>query len=185
MRVFTAIFPPDEAVDDLARVVEPVQRSTPELRWTVPALWHLTLAFFGNITQPDSVLLNRAVEGFSEGRSALRVRLAGAGAFPEPAAARTLWAGVDCPDDALGDLSRDLIASVQHFGWMLDRRSFRPHLTLAQTKEPRQLICPVEQLSGYRGPFWSVPSLAVVWSRQSEDGDPYYELLGEHHFAAG
>lgn len=185
MRVFTAVFPPDEAVDDLASTVEPVQRAHPDLRWTVPALWHLTLAFFGNITHQDSLLLNRAVGEFVQGRSAVPTRLAGAGAFPDPAAAHTLWAGVACPDNDLGALSRELITSVQHFGWTLDRRAFQPHLTLARARGPQDVSGAVEQLSGYHGPFWEVPSLAVVWSRQSEDGEPYYELLGEHLFLTG
>ena len=185
MRVFTAIFPPDEAVDDLAHLVEPLKHTHPHLRWTVGPLWHLTLAFFGNITQSDSLLLNRAVEEFVQGRSALRVRLAGGGAFPDPASAEVLWAGVDCPGGALGDLSRELIASVHHFGWILDRRAFQPHLTLARTGGPQDVSGPVEQLSGYCGPFWSVPSIAVVWSRQGEDGELLYELLGEHPFPSG
>lgn len=184
MRVFTAIFPPEEAVDGLARRVEPVQRTRPDLHWTVPALWHLTVAFVGNITHADSVLLNRAVAEFVLNRSALRVRIAGAGAFPDPAAAQTLWAGVECTGNALGDMSRELISSMQHFGWILDRRAFQAHVTLARAGRPQDLSGAVEQLSDYLGPFWDVPSLAVVWSRQSEGGEPYYELLGEHPFPA-
>ena len=182
MRVFTAIFPPEEAVDDLARRVEPVQRAQPDLRWTLPPLWHLTLAFFGDITESDSVLQNEAVETFVAERQALRVRVAGAGAFPEPAAAQILWAGVEAPRDALADVSRQLIASVLHFGWILDRRSFRAHVTLARTRPERDLSAAVEQLADYRGPTWTVPSIAVVWSRRGPDGEPLYELLGEHPF---
>ena len=185
MRVFTAIFPPEEAVDDLARFVEPVQRAHPDLRWTAPPLWHLTLAYLGNITESDSVLLGQHLTGFVAQRPALRVRLAGAGAFPDPAAAHTLWTGVDGPGTALADLSRELIESVLHFGWILDRRSFQAHVTLARSRADQNLSSAVAQLADYRGPFWNVPSLAVVWSRQSPDGEPYYQLLGEHPFAAG
>jgi len=185
VRVFTAIFPPEGAVDDLARFVEPVQRANPDLRWTAPPLWHLTLAFLGNITESDSVLLNEHLPGFLAQRPPLRVRLAGAGAFPDPAAAHTLWAGMDGPGTALADLSRELIGSVLHFGWILDRRSFQAHVTLARSPSVRDFGRAVAQLSAYRGPFWSVPSLAVVWSRQTPGGEPHYQLLGEHPFPAG
>ena len=182
MRVFTAIFPPEEAVDHLARRVEPVRRARPELRWMPHPLWHLTLAFFGNITESDSVLLNEAVETFVAERQALRVRLAGAGAFPDPAAGEILWAGVDAPGHALADMSRELIGSVQHFGWILDRRSFRAHVTLARSRPARDLSGAVDQLADYQGQMWTVPSIAVVWSRRGPDGEPLYELSGEHPF---
>jgi len=182
VRVFTAIFPPEQAVDDLARIVEPVQRANPELRWTPPQLWHLTLAFLGNITEVDSRLLNQHMREFVAQRAALRVRLAGAGAFPEPAAAQTLWVGMDAPGFALADLSRELIGSVLHFGWILDRRSFQPHVTLARSRTEQNVTSAVEELADYRGPYWDVPSIAVVWSRQRPNGEPFYELLGEHPF---
>ncbi|MBA2457127.1 MAG: RNA 2',3'-cyclic phosphodiesterase [Nocardioidaceae bacterium] len=182
MRVFAAVFPPDEAVDDLARVVEPIQQARTDLAWTVPPLWHLTLSYFGNITQVDQVLLNRAVADFVQGRRALRVRLAGAGAFPEPQTAQTLWAGLECPGNALGDLSRELILSLSHFGWMLDRRAFRTYLALAQAPNPTDLSPAVDQLADYSGPYWNLPAIAVVWSRVGEGDRPFYELLGEHPF---
>lgn len=185
MRVFAAVFPPEKAVEDLARMVEPVQRGHLELRWTVPALWHLTLAFFADITRPESELLDRAVGELVRHRSALQVRLADAGAFPAPAAAQTLWAGVDCPDNGLGALSRDLIASVPQLPRTPQRRAFRPHLTLARARRPQDMAAVVEQLSGYRGPSWSALSLAVVWSHRSDDRKPSYDVLGEHPFPTG
>lgn len=182
--MFAAIFPPEDAVDDLAVLVAPLERTYPDLRWTQPPLWHLTLAFFGNITQADQVHLNRAVGHFVAEREPLRIRLAGAGTFSEPNAAETLLAGVDSPHDALAKLAGDLVSAVQHFGWMLDRRAFRAHVTLARAQPGRDLAPLVHQLADYSGPFWQVPSIAVVWTRNAEDGEPLYELLGEHSFAA-
>ena len=182
MRVFAAIFPPDDAVDDLAHIVEPLQDMYPDLRWTQPPLWHLTLAFFGYITQADQVHLNRAVANFVAEREAFQVRLVGSGTFPEPNVAQTLWAGVDSHADALLKLSDELMTSVQHFGWILDRRSFRAHMTLARARPGQDLSPLVHRLADYSGPFWDVPSIAVVWARQAEDGEPLYELLGEHTF---
>lgn len=185
MRVFAAIFPPDEVADDLARFVEPVRRGYPELGWTPAPLWHLTLAFFGNITHQDQVLLNDAVAKLVARQRPMRVRVVGGGAFPEPGQAATLWAGVESQDNALHELARELVGSVLHFGWMLDRRSFQAHLTLARARPARDLSSAVAMLSGYRGEPWLVPAVAVVWSRPDDHGEPFYELLGEHPFASG
>jgi len=181
VRVFAAIFPPDQAVVDLARVVEPVRRTEPELRWTAPARWHLTLAHFGNITEDDAARLNATVATLAQ-RPALRVRLAGAGAFPVATSAQILWTGVDCPGEALRGLSSDLLAAVQRFGWTTDRRVFQAHVTLARCRSRTDLRPAVAALSGYRGPAWPVPSIAVVWSRPAAAGEPDYNVLAEHHF---
>ena len=45
MRLFAAVVPPPEAIEDLAAFLEPREEAGPDLRWTTPEQWHLTLAF--------------------------------------------------------------------------------------------------------------------------------------------
>ncbi|QRN80912.1 MAG: RNA 2',3'-cyclic phosphodiesterase, partial [Nocardiopsis sp. BM-2018] len=47
MSLFLALWPSDEARDQLARAVRAARTSAPELRWTPAQEWHLTLAFLG------------------------------------------------------------------------------------------------------------------------------------------
>ena len=51
MRLFVALVPPDEVVEDLAEFLAPRQEA-PEaagMRWTAPDQWHVTLAFMGDV----------------------------------------------------------------------------------------------------------------------------------------
>jgi hypothetical protein len=60
---------------------------------------------------------------FAREQSPFQVRIDGAGATPELTDGQTLHAKLETPDDALLDLYLAAIAAVQHFGWVLDRRS--------------------------------------------------------------
>ena len=53
MRLFVALVPPVEAIDDLDRAVAPVRAARPELRWIPTERWHLTLAFYGEVAEGD------------------------------------------------------------------------------------------------------------------------------------
>ena len=47
MRLFVAVTPPPEALDELRSATADMRSARSELRWTRPDQWHLTLAFLG------------------------------------------------------------------------------------------------------------------------------------------
>ena len=51
MRMFIALPLPDAVNEHLADYLEPRQEAGPELRWTVPEQWHLTLAFLPEVAE--------------------------------------------------------------------------------------------------------------------------------------
>lgn len=52
MRLFVALWPPDEVMAQLATLPRP---DTPGVRWSTPDQWHVTLRFLGN-DDPDRVV---------------------------------------------------------------------------------------------------------------------------------
>ena len=180
MRVFSALFPPDEVVEDFARAVAPLQRAFPGLDWAPPLLWHMRLSFFGNLSHEDSARLSRVLDVFGREQAPFQVCIDGAGATPELTEGQTLYAKLETPDNALLDLYLGSIAAVQSFGWVLDRRSFRPSLPLAHSERPVDFSELVQRVSEYQSKVWEVTSIATVWARPGDDGMPYFELLGEH-----
>ena len=54
MRLFAALTPPDDAVEDLATFLEPRHQVGDDVRWTDPDQWHVTLAFMAEV--PDRVV---------------------------------------------------------------------------------------------------------------------------------
>ena len=51
MRLFVAVVPPDDVLDDLEEHLEPRREAGPEIRWTDRHQWHVTLAFLGDVPE--------------------------------------------------------------------------------------------------------------------------------------
>ncbi len=86
MRLFAAVVPPDEVLDELERAIAPHVGQVPGLRWPDRATWHITVAFFGEVPEralPDlRVRLARAVHR----HTAPTLAFTGFGAFSSRAA---------------------------------------------------------------------------------------------------
>ena len=184
MRVFSAVFPPDDVVEDFSRAVDPLRRRYPQLEWTPPLLWHMTMTFFGNLSLEDSHRLGNALGAFAEAQAPFPVRIDGAGATPNPVEGETLFARLDTPGNSLLELYLGGISAVQGFGWVLDRRKFQPHFPLARSEQPFDFTELVGLVGEYQSKVWEVSSLAIVWARPGDDGRPYSELLDEYRFMA-
>ena len=62
MRLFVALSPPQAALAELERAVAPLRASWPGLRWVGSDLWHVTLAFLGEISDGKRDELGRRLE---------------------------------------------------------------------------------------------------------------------------
>jgi 2'-5' RNA ligase len=163
VRLFAAIDPPAADVDALQRFVD---RDDPRLRWVSPEQWHVTLAFFGEV---DAVRADDVSERLARAaaRSApFRLRLAGSGTFPaQSRRARMLWVGIDGDVEALTRLAERCVAAGRRAGITMEKRPFRPHLTLARTRrDPVDLTDRVEALRSWTGGDWPVTGFRLVHS---------------------
>ncbi|PSK98246.1 2'-5' RNA ligase [Haloactinopolyspora alba] len=174
MRLFVALLPPRAAVEHLAAAVEPLRDDV--LRWAGTDAWHVTLAFYGEL--PDSVLddVTARVARAARRHPAVELTLAGAGRFGKA----VLWAGVQGDVAAVRRCAQSMRAVGRRVGVPPDDSKFRPHVTLARSRRPRDLRWYVEQLAGYQGPAWTVTEVALVRSDlDTEPGaGPRYDVVG-------
>jgi RNA 2',3'-cyclic 3'-phosphodiesterase len=171
MRMFAAVFPPPAALEDLADFVGPRQEAEPGFRWTVPEQWHLTLAFLPDVADRalDDLLarLGRAASR----RTPFTAALSGGGAFPDPARAKVLFAGVHTDSGGAVELDRlatGARAAGVKAGCTVDGGRFHPHVTLARTGRPVQATRWLRVLDAYRGPTWTADTLVLVESHLGE-----------------
>jgi RNA 2',3'-cyclic 3'-phosphodiesterase len=150
VRLFIAVWPPDEIVDRLRALARPEH---PEVRWTLPEQWHVTLRFLGEVDAapplPSSWPAAEAVLGPVSRRLDRHVL-----AVPV--------AGLD-----------GLAAAVAVAGEG-DRRRFTGHLTLARARgrasiPPSLAGAPVEGR-------WPVDEVTMVRSHLGR-GPARYEIL--------
>lgn len=184
MRAFVALRPSEEAVEHLDAFLE-VRRAAGDFRWTPAEQLHLTLAFAADV--PDRVLddLGDRLERAARKRTAFGTRLAGGGAFPDPARARVLWAGLQLDEAAGTELSRlatGTRAALAKAGARVDGQRFRPHVTLARTRRVQEVSSWVRLLDAYAGPAWTTGEVALVASHLGEGprNRPRHEVLATY-----
>jgi len=174
VRLFVAVVPPAEVLDELEAMVAPLRPGWPALRWTGMPAWHLTLAFLGEVGDGPAAALGPRLERAAGRHPSLPLSLAGGGAFPGPARARVLWTGLRGDHRALQALARSVAAGARRAGAPPpdEGRRFRPHVTLARCREPADLTALVGELSAYAGAPWTAAEIHLIRSNPGAPGAP-------------
>src|SRR5579875_2788807 len=116
MRLFVAIAPPAEVLDELDAVVLPLRAARGDLRWTGRDAWHVTLAFLGEVDEPAAARLLPRLERAARRHRSLRLAFSGAGAFPRASRATVLWSGLSGDRDELARLAGSVAAGASRAG---------------------------------------------------------------------
>ncbi|HEX4729307.1 MAG TPA: RNA 2',3'-cyclic phosphodiesterase [Jatrophihabitans sp.] len=165
MRMFLALTPPAEVLEQLADYLQPRQDADGPLRWSRVEQWHITLAFMPAV--PDRALdpLDELLTELAADRQSFELALAGAGAFPDPARAKALWMGVTGELEPLHRLATATRAAAVRAGIEVAGGRFRPHLTVARANRPVEATRWLRILDLHQGRTWTVDSFALVHSQ--------------------
>ncbi|MFP5347177.1 MAG: RNA 2',3'-cyclic phosphodiesterase [Actinomycetes bacterium] len=184
--MFVAVVPPAAVLEALGEHLAAVRRDdgrlmqVPQLRWTPPDQWHVTLAFLAAV--PGAVLpdLTDRLRRGTGRRQAFETRITGAGAFSRAKQARVLWAGILDDEGALRQLADMVRAAASRAGLEVEGNRFRPHITLGRVAgRPLDLTAVVGALDDCAGPVWRVTEVVLVASHlgKGEGGRPRYERV--------
>jgi RNA 2',3'-cyclic 3'-phosphodiesterase len=181
VRLFAALVPPGEVIEHIAEFLDPRQQAEPGFRWTAPDQWHITLAFMGNVADRHLDDLVERLGRAASRRTAMDLAVAGAGAFPNPARAKVLYAGIDAGEHAadLRHLAVGVRAAATKAGAAAEGGRFHPHLTLARLGRPAEATRWIRVLDSYRGPRWTATDVTLIESHLGEGPRrrPRYEVL--------
>ena len=186
VRVFVAIDIPNSAKAELSRAVDGLKVQVPAgVRWVDPAGIHLTLKFLGDVDRDIvSGLFSAMAEAAGDaGSGPFQLGLTGLGVFPNAREPRVIWAGVSGDMDALGRLQTRVDEAVSRLGFALERRPFRPHLTLGRVRDrapavDRARIGEVIQHAALpNSGQWTVREIHLIRSTLTPNG-AIYDSLG-------
>lgn len=177
-RLFVAVVPPAESVEAWDAFLEPRRDAAPGFRWTVREGWHLTCAFMASVPAGLVEPLDEALAEVGRHSHPFRLRVAGAGAFPNAAQAKALWLGVTDGADDLERLARRCRHAASSCGIEVDGGRFRPHLTIARTR-PASARRWLTILDAAPPQEWTVGGLTLLRSRLLPGGAGY-ETVGEY-----
>ncbi|WP_200306675.1 RNA 2',3'-cyclic phosphodiesterase [Streptomyces adelaidensis] len=182
MRLFAAVLPPADVVDELGSAVGGLRglAGADRLRWTESAGWHFTLAFYGEVDAYAVSDLSERLARAARHTEPFALAVAGGGQFGH---GRALWAGAEGDLRALRLLADRAEAAGRKAGVdMGEHRRYTPHLTVARSREAFEVRPYVDALAGFVGRTWSVEELALVRSDLPTSGvpgeQPRYEAVG-------
>ncbi|HEX4999606.1 MAG TPA: RNA 2',3'-cyclic phosphodiesterase [Terriglobia bacterium] len=133
MRVFFAIDLPQALRSRLGDIQRELRPAAPNARWVAPESIHLTLRFLGEINPVQMEEAAAALQGLTW--KPFEVRARSLGFFPGARSPRVLWVGVEAA--SLEELAQEVNARMERLGFEPERRAFRPHLTLARSRDTR------------------------------------------------
>lgn len=169
VRLFAALTLPPDVVETLQRR----QSGLPGAKWRPPEALHVTLAFYGEVDE------RRADEVASEltrvSSSPFDIELAGTGAFGEGHRTHAIWAGV-APNDRLDVLAGRCRAAGERAGLTLEKRAYRPHVTLAYLKpqaDPARIAAWIQGHNLLRSPPFRIDRFGLYSSVLSDAGSHY------------
>jgi len=191
MRAFVALIPPPAAVAELHDAIAPLRAAQPDLRWTPPEQWHLTLAFLGDVDEAVLPELTERLARAARRHPPLELAFAGGGRFGD----RVLWTRVVDPPqrescvsvrrvlrsgtasaafphqraeggiDRLRRLAASVGAAARRCGIPVEDRPYRAHLTLARARTGADLRTVAALLGEFAGSRWTADALHLVSSR--------------------
>lgn len=200
MRLFAAVWPPEDVLDHLDLALGAVRRTLPgdgtgPVRWSARETWHLTCAFYGDVADGRVPDLVGALSRAAATSAPYRLRLRGAGVFSH----RTLWVGVGGHTAAQQALAHAAVVAGEAAGTRPDDRPReRAHLTIGRVQDlggrrggrpwrpPRRESSDafdadalVGAMAVYEGPEWTVDELLLVASKPGagRGGGPLYTTV--------
>jgi len=171
MILFAAIGVPTGIKRDLERI----QKGVSGARWRDPDSFHVTLAYFGDVDDDRAEELDRRLADRSF--SSFDLRIKGIGHFGK-AQPHQLWAGLE-DDTRLAELNAYCRSAARGADIDMERRVYRPHLTLAylsETLDIDRLIKFEQHHAKLTSKAWLVDEFQLWSSHRRKSGPNLYRV---------
>lgn len=169
MRLFVAAELPDGLVDALCETSAAL-RGTVRGRYVGPDLFHVTLAFLGEVPGSRVAEVVEAVRDACVRHEAFVTSFGALGTFGRASSA-VLWQGFDKGRSEWDALARDVRGELRAAGFWLDDKGFLPHVTLMRRADVAHGVLPMPCVD------CGVVDSVTVFSSDLSGDRPHYEAL--------
>ena len=171
-RLFIALPVPEDISEELIGL----QSGVPDARWIAPENFHVTLCLAGEVQGGAMRDLEEELSDVAGPR--FPVAIAGVEQFSSGKQPRALVATVE-KSDRLDWLQQKVSTVARNCGVEIDRRKFRPHVTLARFPSGAETGHHIAQFMASHAQFragpWVAEPFALYSSRQGRAGSIYTE----------
>lgn len=176
MRLFIAIKFTPEIKKQISQIIQYLSKEAIRGNFTRTSNLHLTLAFLGEVSSNRVQDIMKVMNQNAMGRESFEIEIGGLGKFinhREP----LYWYGIQ-ENETLSKLQYTLIRGLKAYGFSVDDKPFRPHITLGRRcrmnsdfdeNEFAKMISPI---------FMEVTTINLMKSEYKE-GKLTYTSLGE------
>lgn len=175
IRSFLAVELPLGLRDELVKVHSDLKETDFKLNLVPKDNIHITIAFLGNVSKKTLVelflKLNERLSSFEK----FTIKVSGLGFFGKRSSPRALWAGIENQDE-LKELYNLVTDEVAQMGIELEKRDFKPHVTIARIKHAKGSRKFNEIIEEYEGKSFGdapISKLLVMKSVLSSSGSVY------------
>jgi 2'-5' RNA ligase len=178
IRAFVAVDLEPQTILQIVEAIDRLRPRMPGIRWLLPANFHLTLKFLGDIdetrVEPIAAALERDLCPFS----CFTINAKGLGVFPDLKRPRILWVGL--VGDELNALASRVEKALVPFGFAAERRAFTPHLTVGRWRQfdgsPKELGHEIERWRGHDFGRSKIDEVTLFQSVLKPQGAVYFPL---------
>lgn len=176
LRLFAALDLPDDVAERLTALMKGVSGA----KWRPRENLHLTLRFFGEVTEPVADEIDAALDEVAEANGPFDLQLKGAGSFGG-ASPHALWIGARETPELL-KLAKDCERAARRAGLKPEGRKFTPHVTVAYLNNaPLDRVQAFEQrFSLFESRPFRIERLSLYSSQVRKSAPSLYRLEAEY-----
>ncbi|MBT5016199.1 RNA 2',3'-cyclic phosphodiesterase [Candidatus Peregrinibacteria bacterium] len=188
-RYFFALNIPEEMIKPLKLAQDHLPQDG--IRYSLTNYFHVSLKFLGEL--PDLKEMGVRLKAkeiaqkviFSE--KDLEMSFGKAGVFFRGGQPSVVWAGVYLPP-ALLDFQRNLTEGLNQIGFAIEKKRFRPHITLARVRDVKGLTTEtIEKMRrlGVQRRSFKLDKFYLMKSHLKPNQAPEYKIIEEYRFNKG
>lgn len=177
MRLFLACDLEARVKDSIQAFIDKFRKWDGAVRWVRAENIHITLYFFGEVKENDSLPLQQLITKALMAVHPFPVRILGISGFPSLSRPRVLWVGVENPTNELREMytmvDRHLLESG--IGIQSDSKGYTPHVTIARIKGPfnKKLVENLEDYQEHEFGSYQINNAVLYQSILKRDGPQY------------
>lgn len=128
---FWAIKIPDNVKHEVDKRIQQVKTHFSFQRWVYYEDYHLTLAFLGDAEEKQLELCSGLIKSVISPLNSFQLNITGINIFGQEHSPRVFWAAVN-QDEQLMELQKKVYEQCIKANFVLEKRKYHPHLTLAR-----------------------------------------------------
>jgi RNA 2',3'-cyclic 3'-phosphodiesterase len=175
---FFALTLPDETKEYIYHITEQLKPVFPFKKWLHQEDYHITLAFLGHAEEEMKLRAMDLVKDALYGHEGFNLTLYGIGTFGSKGLPRILWIDTEQSKNLI-EVQKQTYRSCMEAGFTLDKKPFKPHITIARKYVGEQEFQPshLQELSGHLSSGHTFFAEKVTLYKTHMGASPSYEPI--------